>query len=274
MASSILHPYQYSSSRNLNVQNHAMAHVPIANLSQGISDSTSNGVSFTRPSQPQTLPQRTPFSFHLPPVVMRFAFLPIPPLLSLLYIATGHAILRQIHKSSPSSIYHTPILSSIEAGATGGVIFSLPALLLLYLLIFYRWPHSVPEDFFEDDSDTTGLALWYIRYFACVFLLVGIGAIAGPLGVISLSHGVLNSFVITKKMLSTGAAAAAGILGGVVLSVAILFLGALTTLVWSFWIRKSIFVNRSNSSWYVYALSFLSISTDTSPFSPVMNLRL
>jgi len=248
MASSILHPYQYPSSRN--VQNLAMAHVPIANFPQGTSDSTNNDVSFTRPSQPQTLPQKTPFSFHLPPVIILFAFLPIPPLLSLLYLATGHAILRQIHKSSPSSIYHTPILSSIKAGATGGLIFSLPTLLLLYLLIFYHWPHSVAEDFFEDDSETTGLARWlmYIRYLACVFLVVGIGAIAGPLGVISLSHGVLNVLVITKKMLSTGAAAAAGILGGVVLSAAILFLGALTTLVWSFWIRKSIFVNRSNSS--------------------------
>jgi len=219
-----------------------MAHVSVAQFPQG---TTNSDVSFTRP---QSLPKRTRLSLRLPPVIGFFAFLPIPPLLSLLYMATGHAILRQIYKSSPSSIYHTPILSSIEAGAMGGLIFSLPAAVLLCLLIFYLRPHSVPEDFFEDDdaSETTGLARWmmYIGYLVCVFLVVGIGGIAGPLGVICLL-GIFklnaHALVISKKVLSTGAAAAAGILGGVVLSVAILLLAVLTTMVWSLWIRRKIY---------------------------------
>jgi len=76
----------------------------------------------------------------------------------------------------------------------------------------------------------------HVGYLACVFFFVGIGGIAGPLGVTCLS----SSLVITKKMLSTRAAAAAGFLGGVVLSVGGLLLGILTVWVWSFWTRRKI----------------------------------
>jgi hypothetical protein len=61
--------------------------------------------------QPQILPLRIP-SLQLRPVVLfPLLSLPIPPLLSLLYLAAGYVILSQIYKSSSSSIYHTPILS-------------------------------------------------------------------------------------------------------------------------------------------------------------------
>lgn len=188
--------------------------------------------------QPQTFPLKTP-PHQLRPVVLLFVSLPIPPLLSLLYLTAGHVILSQIYKSSSSSIYHIPILSSVEVGATGGLIFSLPAAFILYLLTFYN-KKPVPDDFFDDDSVITGptRCVTYVGYFVCVLFFVGIGGIAGPLGVACLSSGNANALVIPNEILSTGAAAAAGFLGGAVLSVGGLLLGILTILFWSFWMRR------------------------------------
>jgi len=78
----------------------------------------------------------------------------------------------------------------------------------------------------------------YVGYFVCVLLFVGIGGIAGPLGVACLSSGNSNALVIPNEILSARAAAAAGFLGGAVLSVGGLLLGILTILVWSFWMRQ------------------------------------
>lgn len=234
MASSHLHPYQYQnfSSMNLNREQ-----VPL-----GASHGQSNDP-LTLPTghpRPQVLHLRSPShrSHRLPPVLLLLISLLIPPLLSLLYLTAGHVILSQIHKSSPSSIYHTPIISSIEAGATGGAIFSLPTAFILYLLLFCN-KNQVPEDFFEDDSITTGptRCTTYVGYLACVLFFVGIGGIAGPLGVTCLSSN--NSNPNSRKLLTTGAAAAAGFLGGVVLSVGGLLLGLLTALVWSFIRQRS-----------------------------------
>ena len=228
----------------MKVENHETSRVTRVSISQVPRD-TSYGQRRNEPltlpighPQTQTLPLRTPFH-QLRPVALLLISLLIPPLLSLLYLTAGHVILSQIHKSSSSSIYHIPILSSIEVGATGGVIFSLPIAFILYLLIFYN-KKPVPEDFFEDDSITTGSTrcTTYVGYLACALFFVGIGGIAGPLGVTCLSSGHSNALVVTKKMLSTGAAAAAGFLGGVVLSVGGLILGILTALVWSFWMRR------------------------------------
>ena len=190
-------------------------------------------------SKPQTLLLGTPFH-QIRPVVLLLS-LPIPPLLSLLYLTAGHVILSQIYKSSSSSIYHIPILSSIEVGATGGLIFSLPVAFILYLLLFYN-KKPVPDDFFDDDSVITGptRCMTYVGYFVCVFFFVGIGGIAGPLGVACLSSGNSNTLVIPTEILSMGAATVAGFLGGVVLSAGGLLLGILTLLVWSFWIRQKI----------------------------------
>lgn len=248
MASSRLHPYQHQNlfPSSINVENHETSRVTSVSIS-GVPRGTSYGQRSNEPlilpighPQPQTLPLRSP-SHQLRPVVLLLISFLIPPLLSLLYLTTGHVILSQIHNSSSSSIYHTPILSSIEAGATGGLIFSLPTAFILYLLIFYN-KKPVPEDFFEDDSIITGSThcTTYIWYLACVLFFVGIGGIAGPLGVTCLSSGNSNALVITKKMLSTGAAAAAGFLGGVVLSVGGLLMGILTVSVWSFWMRRKI----------------------------------
>jgi hypothetical protein len=184
--------------------------------------------------KPSPLPSRP---FHL-----LLIFLPIPPLLSLIYIAVGHAILRVAYPHL-DSVYRAPILSSVEAGATGGVILSLPLALLLFILLSPNAPPSTPrDDFFEDDDSIKDMqARWlqYTGYAVCVIFAFAVGGVAGPLGVTCLSSGTLDAFVDNKKMLSPGAAAAAGFLGGVVLS-----FGTLVTLVavffsWTFWMRRT-----------------------------------
>ena len=219
----------------MNVGNHETSRVSISQVPRGTSYGQRSNELLAPPidhPQPQALPLKTPA--HRLQLVALLVSLLMPPLLSLLYLTAGHLILGQIHKSS-SSIYHTPILSSIEVGATGGLIFSLPVAFILYLIFYNKNP--VPDDFFEDDSVTSGCTT-YVGYLACILFFVGIGGIAGPLGVTCLSSGNSNALVTSKKMLSTGAAAAAGFLGGVVLSVGGLLLGVLTVLIWSFWMRR------------------------------------
>ncbi|CAA7269401.1 unnamed protein product [Cyclocybe aegerita] len=185
-----------------------------------------------RPPSRHTLP--IPLPIHLRPWVLLLIFLPLPPLLSLLYMLTGHAILRRSN-SSPTSIYQAPLLSSVEAGATGGVILSLPLALLLYLLLFPSKPPTAPEDFFEDDdSSMLGGSRWarYSGYAVCVFVVLCVGGVAGPLGVTCLSNGETDGFVSAKKMLSTGAAASAGFVGGAVLSFAMVLLGVIGLGLW------------------------------------------
>ena len=241
------YPYQHQdpSPTSTNIENLAMFHVSIPELPQRTSESRNgSSVPLTRRTRPQSFLQRPSSSPFQPQSVILLIFLPIPPLLSLLYLATGHAILRQAHISSPSSIYHSPIVTSIEAGATGGLIISLPSFFFLYLLIFYHSRHSVPDDFFDDDDGSATTHNWtlYLGYLACLFFAVGIGGIAGPLGVICLANGVLNPFIVAKKMLSTGAAVAAGFLGGFVLSLSVLLLALFISWGWSFWKRRKFYL--------------------------------
>ncbi|KIM44333.1 hypothetical protein M413DRAFT_379401 [Hebeloma cylindrosporum] len=182
--------------------------------------------------KPSSLPSR-PFRLLL-------MFLPIPPLLSLIYMAVGHAILRATHPQ-PQSVFRAPVLSSVEAGATGGVILSLPLALLLFILLSPNPPPSNSrDDFFEDDDSTTDMQARWIRYTGyTVFVLFvfAIGGVAGPLGVTCLSSGTLDAFVDNKRMLSTGAAAAAGFLGGVILSFGTLAITVALFFAWTFWMR-------------------------------------
>lgn len=148
-------------------------------------------------------------------------------------MVTGHAILRAAH-SSPESIYHAPIVSSLEAGATGGVILALPLALLLYLLLFPNKSEDAPEDFFEDDgSSVMGIGQWLrlAGYVTSVFFFFIIGGLAGPLGVTCLPNNAQTTFVGEQKLLSSGAAAAAGFVGGAVLAFAVTIGGVLATLI-------------------------------------------
>lgn len=83
------------------------------------------------------------------------AFLPIPPVLSVIYLACGHVVLRAAH---PLHYGAVPLISSVRAGAVGGAILALPLAVLLYLLLFPTKPPD-PEDFFDDEEDSGGLAL-------------------------------------------------------------------------------------------------------------------
>ena len=157
-------------------------------------------------------------------------------------MAAGHAIL-QVTQSHTDSVFRAPILSSVEAGATGGVILSLPLALLLFILLSPNAPPSNSrDDFFEDDDSTMDMQsrlLRYTGYTVSVIFAFAIGGIAGPLGVTCLSSGTLDAFVHNKKMLSTGAAAAAGFLGGVVLSFGTLAILVAMFFSWTFWMRHT-----------------------------------
>ncbi|KAF4623534.1 hypothetical protein D9613_001753 [Agrocybe pediades] len=189
----------------------------------------------TRNSEPLV-----PTPLHRRPLLALLLFLPIPPLLSLLYLVTGHAIFRDTH-ASPDSIFRAPLLSSVEAGATGGVILALPIALLLYILLFPSHPSTAPEDFFEDDSSSVmNQARWirYTGYGVAALLATCIGGIAGPLGVTCLSGNATDSFVGNKKLLSTGAAASAGFIGGVLLFLGGAAFASISILLWSLWMRR------------------------------------
>ncbi|KAJ7756869.1 hypothetical protein DFH07DRAFT_959005 [Mycena maculata] len=146
------------------------------------------------------------------------AFLPIPPILSIIYLVCGHAILRAAHSSHYNVV---PLMSSVRAAAAGGAILALPLAVLLYLLLFPTKPPN-PEDFFDDDEDT-GELLTYGTYVACAALALTLGAISGALGTVCLP---------ASSMISAGQAAAAGIVGGAVLWGGLAIVAGMSFLVW------------------------------------------
>lgn len=178
-----------------------------------------------RMSVTATLPLPEPL--RLGPVPIFLLYLPLPPLLSMIYMVCGHAILRQT-QASPTSIYNAPIITSLEAGATGGIILAIPlAIILYFLLLFPTRPSTAPEDFFEDDtSSTAARQRWMHSLGICVSALfaICIGGPSGPLGVVCLSHGALGAFVSARKILSPSSAAAAGFLGGGIVGVGLFIL--------------------------------------------------
>jgi hypothetical protein len=161
--------------------------------------------------------QPLPEPLRLGPVPIFLLYLPLPPLLSMIYMVCGHAILRQT-QASPTSIYSAPIITSLEAGATGGIIVAIPlAIILYFFLLFPTRPSTAPADFFEDDTSSTSARRRWMHYLGvCVSVLfaICIGGLSGPLGVACLSHGALGSFVESRRILSPSSAAAAGLLGG------------------------------------------------------------
>ncbi|KAJ6606537.1 hypothetical protein DFH09DRAFT_1120510 [Mycena vulgaris] len=146
------------------------------------------------------------------------AFLPIPPTLSVIYLACGHVVLRAAH---PAHYAAVPLISSVRAAAVGGVILSLPLAVLFYLLLFPTKPPD-PEDFFDDED--TGESLWtYGAYAMCVVLVLVLGAISGALGTVCLPENI---------MLSAAEAAEAGIVGGAIICGAIVVAACMTFMFW------------------------------------------
>ncbi len=66
------------------------------------------------------------------PYILALIFLPVPALLSLIYTAMGHAILRHAHPSQVAFL--APVRSSAAAGAVGGIVLTLPLEFLIFLL--------------------------------------------------------------------------------------------------------------------------------------------
>ncbi|KAF9267049.1 hypothetical protein L218DRAFT_955524 [Marasmius fiardii PR-910] len=159
-------------------------------------------------------------------------FVPVPPLLSLLYLILGHTVLS----------FHTVLLvNSLKAGIVGGTILALPLTIILYLVFF---PSSTPPtdsnplDFFDDDESRherlgpllfsfcqSQTLLW--RFVLQGLIMVFIGAAAGPLGVT-----VLSDAAEPQQYLTPGQAAKAGVVGGLILSPAIVGLSVVGLLVW------------------------------------------
>lgn len=185
-----------------------------------------------KPSEPHTPHPRRPQSPFTPPVpltlrpvLLLLIFLPIPPLLSIIHITTGHAILR----STTPSFTATSLLTSVNAAATGGAILALPLVLLLYIL-FFPTKEPAPEDFFEDDDASHGRGRRTWGCIVCGALLLGVGAAAGALGVTCLGGG-------KQVKLSPAEAAEAGVVGGVVISVAMVVVVLSVLGVW--WLTKT-----------------------------------
>ncbi|RDB22376.1 hypothetical protein Hypma_010489 [Hypsizygus marmoreus] len=160
-------------------------------------------------------------------VLLFIAFLPIPPLLSVIYILIGHSIFR---RAASSIQWSAPLLSSANAGAAGGIILTLPLALLLFILLAPPPPaassptREAHEDFFDDDDESrVGVvqrAGSYATNIICAGLALGVGGAAGPLGVTCLGSGEHGTPVGADgrvAMLTPGKAAEAGIVGGVVM---------------------------------------------------------
>ncbi|KAJ7632214.1 hypothetical protein FB45DRAFT_911826 [Roridomyces roridus] len=149
-------------------------------------------------------------------------FVPFPPVLAVLYVCTGHGILRHSARFMAASL-----ASSARAAATGGAIISLPLALLLYLLLFPTKTPD-PDDFFDDEEEDPGSWVLYATYTLCGALLLTLGTISVALGTVCLSD---------SNMLSTSRAAEAGIVGGVVLCGGLAILAGFCTLTYWFWLR-------------------------------------
>ncbi|KAJ6488625.1 hypothetical protein C8R47DRAFT_1126326 [Mycena vitilis] len=152
-------------------------------------------------------------------VAILAAFLPIPPVLSIIYLACGHVVLRAAH---PARYGAVPLISSVRAAAVGAVILSLPLAVLLYLLLFPTQQPN-PEDFFEDEEETGESFQTYGAYALCAALLIALGAICGALGTVCLPESI---------MLSAAEAASAGIVGAAITLGGVAMLAMVAFAVW------------------------------------------
>ncbi|KAF5378202.1 hypothetical protein D9615_007532 [Tricholomella constricta] len=212
-------------------------------------------------------------------LLLLLLFIPIPPFLSVLYLTIGHALLQRASSSHTATTWSAPLLTSANAGATGGTILALPLFLLLFLLLYPAsssssspsssssslfpsfaslFPSSssgptraAHEDFFDDDDDdddsrtaSTRRAASLVSYAACAFLLLGVGAAAGPLGVTCLATEGMG---MGMEMLAPGRAAEAGGVGALLLWAGVLSVLALGVGGWVAWRWVRVGVGRARA---------------------------
>ncbi|KAG6878013.1 hypothetical protein C0993_000794 [Termitomyces sp. T159_Od127] len=183
--------------------------------------------------------------------ILFLLFVPLPPLLSVLYVVIGHSLLRRASSSSPTNTdnnnpWSPSFLSSANAAATGGAILSLPLFLTLYIIIpalccAPTGSRTPGDDFFEDDDEEMdGRTLTHIldilRYLACAIILICVGGAAAALGVACLDAKKQERQA--DRMLTAGRAAEAGIVGGAVLLAALLMGAVMSVVAWLWMIRK------------------------------------
>ncbi|KAJ6500460.1 hypothetical protein C8R45DRAFT_977768 [Mycena sanguinolenta] len=199
---------------------HSTIHVPAAPALPAASTPFSADPAARRPSSRRSRRSQRSIPTPVRAAAGLAAFLPLPPLISVLYLACGHSILRSAHPTR----YGAPIISSVRAGAAGGAILALPLAVLGYLLLFPTKPPD-PDDFFDDDDEGEGV--WdavgvYATYAFCAVLVLTLGAISGALGIVCLP----------SSLLSAAEAAAAGIVGAVVLLSALTLVAGCGFLLW------------------------------------------
>ncbi|KAJ7596764.1 hypothetical protein C8J56DRAFT_296514 [Mycena floridula] len=129
-------------------------------------------------------------------------YLPLPPILGLIYQLIGHSILR----SQEEPFISIPLLSSVRIGATGGAIVAVPFSLASYILLIRRRPPE-RDDFFDDHSST---AVFGDGVRAGQ---VGVGVLFAFLGTLA---GALGAAVLPHLGFSSGQGATAGTVGGII----------------------------------------------------------
>ncbi|KAL0066931.1 hypothetical protein AAF712_005920 [Marasmius tenuissimus] len=261
--STFRHPFQVTPPRSILPAASPVKHPSTTSMESSMAGEARNNLNQTAPNsrrhhRPQSLSffhprsNPTPVSRHDPGedtsviqsvIIPLVSYIPVPPLLSLLYLITGHAILKS-SSSSSSSTRTAPVVSSLKSGLVGGAILALPLTIVLYLLLFPSESSdsdaSSPLDFFEDDESqhnplssilstfTQIRTRWRsaLGYVAQALIIVFVGTAAGPLGVTCLADRSEGRF------LSAGQSAAAGAIGGLVLSPAIVGLSVMSLLIW------------------------------------------
>ncbi|KAG5339432.1 hypothetical protein C0989_004265 [Termitomyces sp. Mn162] len=205
------------------------------------------------PAPPHNPPLPRPLSKYRP-IIALLLFLPVPPLLAVLYVVVGHSLLRRASSGVSNTDPWSPsLLSSANAAATGGIILSLPLFPALYLILPLPRPPAIRartpmDDFFEDDDDDAGRGACarVVVYVACAVILLCVGAAAAALGVTCLTGGSVvpgegkkelkTQRELARSMLTPGRAAEAGIVGGAVLLGAVLALVVVGVLGWWWWV--------------------------------------
>ncbi|KAG5653689.1 hypothetical protein H0H81_011441 [Sphagnurus paluster] len=140
-------------------------------------------------------------------------WLSIAPVIAIIHLAVGHAILHHINPDSPS--WPSRLASTAYAGAIGGTIFGVflvPLFMSVFteaLQRFQQAQHGRHQDRSIHSADPLNSLIGRTQLAACMAIVLAGAPAAGALGVVCLR--VSGS---TSRALSPGEAAVAGVVGG------------------------------------------------------------